>query len=111
MRFLIMPSCYMNPHLMQLAITSAAFEKVIYTPFQPTRELLLLHFKNQIAGYFNAPVRLVHMRLEETRVLMPSGGIRTTRMQTCRNKKRQMNKRQKLLQSISCKLNKTTITF
>lgn len=42
------------------------FEKVIHTPFQPTCELLLLHFKNQIAGYFDGPVRLVHLRLEET---------------------------------------------
>ncbi len=42
------------------------FEKVILTPFQPSCENLLLHFKNRIIDHLPQSVELCSMRLEET---------------------------------------------
>lgn len=42
------------------------FEKVILTPFQPSCENLMLHFRSLIATALPTDVSLVKMRLEET---------------------------------------------
>jgi 6-pyruvoyltetrahydropterin/6-carboxytetrahydropterin synthase len=42
------------------------FEKLILTPFQPSCENLMLHFKNRILTELPAHVELVRLRLEET---------------------------------------------
>ncbi|MFM2047459.1 MAG: hypothetical protein RI955_5 [Bacteroidota bacterium] len=47
-------------------IISNQFEKVILTPFQPSCENLLLHFKNRIIDKVPAYVKLCSIKLEET---------------------------------------------
>jgi 6-pyruvoyltetrahydropterin/6-carboxytetrahydropterin synthase len=47
-------------------IISNQFEKVILTPFQPSCENLLLHFKNRIIDKVPDYVKLCSIKLEET---------------------------------------------
>lgn len=47
-------------------IISNQFEKVILTPFQPSCENLLLHFKNRIINKMPAYTKLSSIKLEET---------------------------------------------
>jgi 6-pyruvoyltetrahydropterin/6-carboxytetrahydropterin synthase len=47
-------------------IISNQFEKVVLTPFQPSCENLLLHFKNSITDKVPAYVKLCSIKLEET---------------------------------------------
>jgi len=54
-----------SPHA-NIEVLRVQFEKIIFLPFQPTCENLLLEFKNRLAHFFDAHHQLVCMKLEET---------------------------------------------
>jgi 6-pyruvoyl tetrahydropterin synthase/QueD family protein len=54
-----------SPHR-ELGSLDAHFEKVIYMPYQPTCENLLLDFRNRIGSALPAQVKLQSMALQET---------------------------------------------
>lgn len=56
-----------SPHK-ELTDLHKQFNKVLFVPFQPTCENLLLEFKRRLQHFFDAHHQLVSLRLEETPV-------------------------------------------
>lgn len=54
-----------SPHS-ELASWQKHFEKIVFVPFQPTCENLLIEFKNRLKHFFTAHQQLVAMKLRET---------------------------------------------
>jgi len=54
-----------SPHR-DLKNLNETFEKIIFVPYQPTCENLLIDFKNRIQKYLPTNVKLQSMRLSET---------------------------------------------
>jgi len=54
-----------SPHR-ELKILDEQFENVIYLPFQPTCENLIIHFKTLLQPYYSGDQRLVYLKLMET---------------------------------------------